>query len=131
MKKRGSIFVSEIVFAILMAIIFLSFSSFSFTGFLDVGKIKQADAETATLSGLIAQYKLEIGSYPSTLNDLKEKKGQYGPWINEIPKDPWTNQNYSYSFNSNKFIVYSTGPDKSSSSSIEGISGDDIGHVGQ
>ena len=123
---------SETVLAILMVILFLTVAFPNVISFVDTGKSNKARADTAVLSGLIAQYHLEVGEYPGNLNALTKTVGQYGPWLNESLKDPWTNGEYYYILGLNKFIVYSGGPDKSSNSNLtNGITGDDIGFVGK
>lgn len=70
--------------------------------------------------------------YPATLHALTQAQGQYGPWRKSIPLDPWGTP-YQYEARQGiGFIVYSTGPDRTSSSSITGgLGGDDIGFIGK
>ena len=95
------------------------------------GRHDKALNDTASLCGIISQYEMEVGSYPSSLSDLTGKKGQYGPWIKELPKDPYKkDSNYQYQSQKDGFVVFSVGEDGSSSSSVgSGIKGDDIGYV--
>ena len=76
-----------------------------------------------------APYFLTLGRHD--LSDLTGKKGQYGPWIKELPEDPYKkNSNYQYQSQKDGFVVFSVGEDGSSSSSVSsGIKGDDIGYV--
>jgi len=66
----------------------------------------------------IDRYEVENGEYPKSLNDLVQKpsdaKNWSGPYLDEIPKDPW-GHDYVYVFpgrnNPNGYDLYSVGPD--------------------
>ena len=132
-KYRGEILIPS---AVMYVIALLFFASAAFVGgksFLNAAKNNRALADTANLASCISQYKLEVGSYPSSLNDLTNQNGQYGPWLKDIPKDPYNNNNnYQYSYNAAKgYIIYSVGNNGSSDSSLDsGIGGDDLGYIG-
>lgn len=79
------------------------------------------------------QYNDHTGSYPSTAEGLKAllaapsgKKGWRGPYVREIPKDPWKKE-YKYRFPGQKnppssYDLWSLGPDGIDSTA------DDIGN---
>lgn len=96
MKKRGwfsiELAICIVVFLVLMAV-FLPKSM----EFLDQGKRSKAQSDLSAIGVAVSQYAFEVGEYPKKLDDLKEKKGQYGPWLKEIKKDPWNND-YQYKF---------------------------------
>ena len=121
------------IFAVLIMVLVYSYTGINGDSFLDSGRRDKAFADTAALGGLIAQYKLEIGKYPESLTKLTDTSGQYGPWIKEIPQDPYNKgYNYQYKTDSNGFVVFSVGKNKSANSSVSaGISGDDIGFKGK
>lgn len=116
-----------VVFLILMAV-FLPKS----IEFLNQGRTSKAQSDLSALGVAISQYAFEIGEYPSKIEDLKEKKGQYGPWLKEINKDPWGNE-YQYKSDKDKgFVVYSYGSDKTDNgTSVESVNTKDIGYVGK
>lgn len=131
MKKRGwfsiELAICIVVFLILMAV-FLPKSM----EFLDQGKRSKAQSDLSAIGVAVSQYAFEVGEYPEKLDDLKEKKGQYGPWLKEIKKDPWNND-YQYKFDKKDgFVVYSFGADKSDSgTSVKTVSDKDIGYIGK
>lgn len=129
----GSSMLVTTVFALLLMVIIFAAASLNSEKFLDSGRRDKAFADTAALGGLISQYELELGKYPASLNDLTKKVGQYGPWIKEIPKDPWNKgKSYQYKTSKDGFVVFSVGKDKSASSSVAaGIKGDDVGFRGK
>lgn len=130
-KCKGFIIQSAMV-GILLYILLCAIGVVNAPVLFDSGKSDKALSDTATLGGLVSEYDLEIGSYPNSLTDLTKTQGQYGPWIKEVPQDPFIHQDYKYSFNDKGFIVFSVGKDKVVSSDIAtGISGDDIGFVGR
>lgn len=126
-KRAGFIF-SEMVMAILLIIVLSAATLLAAHSYIDAGKRSAAAADTATLGGYISQYKMEVGSYPEKLEDLTKTKGQYGPWVREIPQDPYGNDYYYVKDDKKGFVVFSGGKDGRSSSGINGISGDDIGY---
>lgn len=64
------------------------------------------------------RYEVENGTYPKSLQDLVTKpndaKNWSGPYLDEVPKDPW-NQPYVYVYpgrnNPNSYDLYSVGQD--------------------
>ena len=77
----------------------------------------------------VKKYKSEIGTYPKKLEDLTVTKDGYGPWIEKIPKDPYTGEIYRYKCNRDGFVLFSVGCDREASSNIsDGIMGDDKGY---
>lgn len=131
MKRRGffsiELAICIVVFLILMAV-FLPKSM----EFLNQGKNSKAQSDLSALGVAVSQYAFEVGEYPKKLEDLKGKKGQYGPWLKEIKKDPWGNE-YQYKFDKREgFIVYSYGADKTDSgSTFKTVSAGDIGYIGK
>lgn len=77
----------------------------------------------------VKKYKSEIGTYPKKLEDLTVTQDVYGPWIEKIPKDPYTGEIYRYKCNRDGFVLFSVGSDGEASSNIsDGILGDDKGY---
>src|SRR4051812_16436326 len=81
-----------------------------------------AKAQISSLDGLIQQYALDIGSFPTTdqgLNALNQAPGDLrnpakwrGPYSNkEIPDDPWGHP-YQYELTGDQFRIWSYGPDR-------------------
>lgn len=115
-KLQGFI-VWQMVLGVVMLVILMAACIVNAPSFLTLGRHDKALNDTASLCGLISQYEMEVGSYPSSLSDLTGKKGQYGPWITELPKDPYKkNSNYQYQSQKDGFVVFSVGEDGSSSS---------------
>ncbi|WP_405745126.1 type II secretion system protein GspG [Anaerovibrio slackiae] len=127
--KAKGVILMQAVAAVLMIAILSAVTIVAGRTYINAGKRSTAAADTAALGGFISQYHMEIGSYPGTLSDLTKAKGQYGPWIRAVPRDPFGNS-YQYSSNEKKgFIVFSVGQDGRAASSIDnGICGDDIGY---
>ncbi|WP_144213618.1 type II secretion system major pseudopilin GspG [Shewanella donghaensis] len=92
---------------------------------VDSSKIKTAEAQMQMLQTSLDTYRLDIGSYPESLSELRtsNKRGWDGPYLpREVPLDPWGNSyNYSRSSNSGEpFSLSSYGRDGQ-----EGGEGDD------
>lgn len=64
------------------------------------------------LSSHIALYRLELGSSPSTLDDLKKSISGYenGVWSGDLPVDPWGHP-YHYVAQGESWRLWSSGPD--------------------
>jgi len=87
-----------------------------------------------TIKTPLRSFQLHVGRYPSTDEglgalvtkpDSVDDRNWHGPYIEELPQDPW-NRDYRYLFpgknNTESFDVWSTGPDGTSGT------GDDIGN---
>ncbi len=129
-KRTGTIMLSDTILGVLFILIMASVVIAGSKYYLTMSKTQRANADTSTIFTAIAQYELEVGEYPSSLSDLTKEKGQFGPWLKELPTDAFTNnKSYQYLKDKNGYIVYSVGPDGTSSSNLtNGIGGDDIGY---
>lgn len=122
----------QMLLGVLMLVILVGAAVANAPSFLTLGRHDKALNDTSSLCGLISQYEMETGSYPSNLSALTKKQGQYGPWIKDLPEDPYKKgSSYQYQFQKNTgFVVFSVGEDGASSSSVSsGIKGDDIGYA--
>lgn len=129
LKSNGFVFTAESMLVVFFVVILASVVLATGSSYIIAAKRDAAMADTAAISAAVAQYELEIGTYPTSLNELTTEKGQYGPWLKEIPKDVFKNDsNYLYTSDKKGYVVYSVGNDQVSSSSLtDGIKGDDIG----
>lgn len=130
-KQRGAVMLSDSVLSILFILVISSAILVGTKYYFDMSKAQRANADVSTIAAAIAQYEMEIGAYPDSLQDLTKEKGQYGPWLKDIPTDIFTNkQSYQYLKDKNIYMVYSVGADGISSSNLaNGIGGDDIGYM--
>lgn len=129
---RG-ISILEMSLCIVAVMIMMAAAMYFIPDLISTSREERAVAETTAIGGLISQYRMEVGEYPSKLEDLTKSKGQYGPWIYKIPKDMYNKGGaYNYLHNDEKFIVFSSGKNGAADSSLaNGISGDDVGVVGR
>jgi general secretion pathway protein G len=90
-----------------------------FFGKVDSSKVRAAETQVKMLKMALQTYRLDVGTYPSTLEGLREKppgtNSQWqGPYLDDvIPKDPWNND-YQYSLDkssSTGFYLFSFGAD--------------------
>lgn len=133
-KKLRGIAMVNMILTIVGIIVLSSVAIFKVSGFINNAKEARAVSETSSMGSLISQFHQEVGRYPKNLSELTKKQNQYGPWINSLPKDPFSTsqQSYQYSYNSTSFIVYSVGVNHAGNSSLaNGIQGDDIGFKGK
>lgn len=131
-KEKG-INLIEMSLCMVAIMIMMAAGMYFIPDMINTSREERAVAEISALGGLISQYRMEVGKYPETLNDLTKAQDQYGPWIHKIPTDYFNGgNNYNYLHNNKKFIVFSSGKNGSADSSLEqGISGDDVGVVGR
>jgi general secretion pathway protein G len=69
---------------------------------VDSTKVKTAAAQLQMFQVALDTYRLDVGQYPASLEDLRssDKPNWDGPYLPKaIPKDPWGNA-YQYSFDS-------------------------------
>ncbi len=85
-------------------------------------KIKTAQTQMKMLSTAIDAYRLDVGSYPSSLDLLikSDDSNWDGPYLPKaVPKDPW-GQEYNYSADGSNYKLYSYGSDKKAGGDGEG-----------
>lgn len=129
-KKKGWV-TWEILLGVVLLLALLGLCASKGGSVIDMGKEARASGDTAALGAAISEYNVEIGTYPATLTDLTKKNEQYGPWMNQIAKDPWGNA-YVYVKNADGFVVYSYGSNKvDDGSRVNKIAQGDIGFTGK
>jgi len=74
-----------------------------------------ASVQLQAFKAPLAMYRLDVGKYPSTLDELRNRPLNTpkwdGPYLNqEIPSDPWGNP-YQYRLSGDKIDLWSFGPD--------------------
>jgi general secretion pathway protein G len=78
------------------------------------GQRTTAQAQMANLATALDTYRLDLSAYPQSLDGLVENdttRGAWaGPYIKEVPLDPWGNA-YVYSAANNSFTLQSYGAD--------------------
>jgi general secretion pathway protein G len=95
----------------------------SLFGNLERGRRTTATAQMANLSAALDSYRIDLGRYPDSLKGLLENDSSRetwaGPYIREVPLDPWGNQ-YEYAATVRDFSLLSYGAD-----GLPGGEGDD------
>jgi len=79
-------------------------------------KVEIAKSQIEMLSSAIDSYKLDVGKYPSNLDELINSNAPNwkGPYLakKQIPKDPWgRDYQYKYPGDHGPYDLYSLGPD--------------------
>lgn len=86
----------EIILVVMLIGIVVAFAASRILGGGDRAKVGLAKAQVQTTSDKIEQYKMDVGQYPSKLDDLVTQPsgaaGWLGPYAKTIEtKDPWGN----------------------------------------
>ena len=132
LKKKGLALSLDAILYLIVALILVSIAVVLGPGILETARNDRAISETASIGALISEYKQEVGEYPASLDDLKTASGQYGPWLKEVPSDPWSSgSQYRYKFDNTGFAVYSVGKGNSDNSSTKEIGSGNLGFVGR
>jgi len=104
---------------LLVLAILVVLGGFVLTNFIGVGEGANADITTSQMSALkgqIQMYKINNGSWPETLEQLRDgpsdpaKKARFVPIINEIPTDAW-GKPITFTLNGNTYELRSGGID--------------------
>ena len=120
MRKQQSGFslIEVLVVMTILAVIFGLVVS-NVTGGQDKARYKEAQIMVQKLTQSVAEFNLDTGNYPDSLEDLVRDNGDsmwMGPYIKEKDlKDPW-GEPYQFSANGQhgqSFDIYSYGKDKS------------------
>jgi len=82
---------------------------------VDSSKVKTAQAQMQMLNTSLSAFRLDVGNYPSSLEELRQsdKPNWDGPYLpKSVPLDPWGNP-YVYRFpgNNGEFDLLSYGAD--------------------
>lgn len=109
-KRKGSALTFESACALAVMLLLVTLGIWNFADPIRSSKMSTARTELSSIAASVSQYHYEIGEYPATgqLDSLTKTKNGFGPWIANIPKDPWGN-NYEIVSNNNRFIVYAKG----------------------
>lgn len=100
-RERSGFSLIELMIAMVIIGLIASLIGPAMFGKVDSSKIKTAQAQMQLLSTALDTYRLDVGAYPETLNELliSEKVNWDGPYFPKaIPKDPWGNE-YLYTLN--------------------------------
>lgn len=105
--KRAAILSMETVSYLLVIIIAVGVATYGFREWIDTGRRNSAKAELSTIASAVSTYKYDMEKYPTDLETLTKKDGNYGPWLAALNKDPWGKE-YHLVVNKdkNRFIVY-------------------------
>jgi len=96
--ERGLTLIELLVVLVILAL-FSTFVYQNFFGQIDKAKVQTATSQMEIIALALDSYRLDLGEYPPSLNDLITSTGErwHGPYLQKgrIPTDPWGNE-YSY-----------------------------------
>lgn len=100
-KRRMSFTLIEVVVVIIILVTLASIATPMYLSYVKKANVGAARTQLKLLQDAITGYKLDVGSFPESLENLVNKDEQNekwdGPYIQRIPKDPWGND-YIYTF---------------------------------
>ncbi|GGO63609.1 type II secretion system major pseudopilin GspG [Bowmanella pacifica] len=117
-KQRGFTMIELLVVLVILGLL-AGLVGPQFFGKVDSSKVRTAETQIRMLKMALQTYRLDVGSYPAKLADLRTapagSKGFWdGPYLDEaLPLDPW-NKDYQYRLDSaaeQGFYLYSLGAD--------------------
>ena len=129
-RSQGGFTLLEIMIVVVIIGIIAGFAIVNLVGTSEGAKIDLARSFVkGALSTQVTLYQMHNNAYPSSVEALVSKPSDAtnwrGPYLNEIPKDPW-GEVYQIrvpgSHNASGFDLYSKGPDKADGTA------DDIGN---
>lgn len=116
-RTRHGFTLLEVLLVLAILVILGSLVTYYFVGMQDQGFSQAAKTQIEMLEDNVTAYKLKVGTYPTTLNDLVQMPSGLtpqkwgGPYLEAgegIPLDPWGNQ-YQYTLQSGNQSVSTTG----------------------
>lgn len=128
--RRSAFTLLEVLLVLAILVILASTVTFYFARTQTTAQVRAARVQINAVSQLLDQYRIDVGSYPSSQQGLQalveapSDLAQQGKWAGpysqkEIPPDPWGNP-YQYKLeNADEFAVYSFGPDGQDNSGDE------------
>lgn len=100
-RRRNAFTLIEVVVVIIILVTLASIATPMYLSYVKKANVGAARTQLKLLQDAITGYKLDIGSFPESLENLVNKDEQNekwdGPYIQRIPKDPWGNE-YIYTF---------------------------------
>lgn len=138
--KRNGFSMIEVMVCLICILCLSAAIAPDFSAYSGIGKSTSTRIRIGTISTAIAQYRFEMGYYPTSLSVLKTKSGQYGPWIStqEAFQDEYgVAMKYAFNNGTNRFALWSYGTNKRNDSAVSGdgvpnaIQKDDIGFIGK
>lgn len=107
-KKKGALLSFEATGYVAIILIAIMAGLFGFREYVDLAKGDVVRADLTKISVAVSHYRYAKGAYPSSLSSLTSTSGDEGPWLDELPKDPW-GHDYEFIVSSDKkrFAVYS------------------------
>ncbi|MAD02161.1 MAG: type II secretion system protein GspG [Pseudoalteromonas sp.] len=115
-QKNGFTLIELLITIVILGLL-ISIVAPQMFGKVDSSKRKTAYAQLQSFETAINTYRLDVGSFPTSLQELRESSqfGWDGPYLpKSIPLDPWNNS-YVYRVpgeNGNPFYLASLGKDK-------------------
>ena len=93
--RRKNFTLIEVVVVIIILVTLASIATPMYLSYVKKANVGAARTQLKLLQDAITGYKLDIGSFPESLENLVTKDEQNekwdGPYIQRIPKDPWGN----------------------------------------
>lgn len=116
-SNRRAFTLIEILLVLAILVVVAGVVTVNAIGVSDDANKKFAKTQIAALSGFVNQYRLSVGSLPTSLDSLYTQPGDIADptkWTQlvdkPVPPDPW-NRPYEYKINGSKFEIRSVGPD--------------------
>jgi general secretion pathway protein G len=118
-RTREGFTLLELMLVLVILVVLAGLSTFAVLRMQATGYSRAASVEVQTLADACKMYKLDVGAFPTSLNDLVIKPSGIdqgiwqGPYLEEpITADPW-NRPYKYSPNdqNNQILIQSGGAD--------------------
>lgn len=98
MRKKLGFTLIELLITIVILGLLASIVAPEMFGKVGMAQKKTAISQMQSLESALNTYRLDVGSYPESLAELRESKNEKwdGPYLpKSVPKDPWGN-NYIY-----------------------------------
>ena len=122
-RRRGGFTLVEVLLVLVILVIIASIAAMNIGPMQRRGQIDAAKTQIRTLMGPLDAFRLHMGDYPQSLDDLMRPPGDAnsaqewsGPYLNhELPMDPWRHP-YRYQYpgrhgDSSTPDIWSMGPD--------------------
>ena len=117
-RQRGFTMIELLVVLVILGLL-AGLVGPQFFGKVDGAKVRSAETQVKMLKMALQTYRLDVGSYPKSVSDLRSAPAEVkdywrGPYLDEsLPLDPW-NREYQYRLDSKAdqgFYLYSYGAD--------------------
>ncbi|TVR04019.1 MAG: prepilin-type N-terminal cleavage/methylation domain-containing protein [Deltaproteobacteria bacterium] len=110
LSQRGMTIIEMMIVLVIMGMIMVTIGGYSFNA-IQNARLQDARVQVGQLGTALEEYRVLVGEYPQSLDDLVRPPGGLAPIRREVGSDPWGNDFQYRRTSRDAFELFSAGPD--------------------